>query len=229
MSLVYLKQQAAAIGARARQMGSLADMSRASLVDVKAEAARWKKTVRAWYVDTFMRAGGAGVRVSKGEIPDLEEKADLFNITDARARALDDMILRSGTKISESTMKIVEDLLKRAEEANQTVEEFTQDLIAKLDEFAQFRCRTIARTETSKVENWGQTEGYKETEFVTKKGWMSAFTETSRETHMAADGQEVGLDEDFNIGGDMMAYPSDPKGEAKDVINCLCTTYPVVD
>jgi hypothetical protein len=139
------------------------------------------------------------------------------------------MILRSGTKISESTMKIVEDLLKRAEEANQTVEEFTQDLIAKLDEFAQFRCRTIARTETSKVENWGQTEGYKETEFVTKKGWMSAFTETSRETHMAADGQEVGLDEDFNIGGDMMAYPSDPKGEAKDVINCLCTTYPVVD
>jgi HK97 family phage portal protein len=215
LAKTFLKAQAARVG-------------KTRSVDVKAEAAAFAKTIRSWAFDAAKRAGAAGMRASKGELPELEEKVDLFNLTLERRNILDNMILRSGTKIAESTMKIVEDLLKNAEVANLTTEELTQKLIEKLDEFAQFRCRRIARTETAKVENWGQLEGYKDTEYVTGKGWMCSFVEESRDAHMDADGQEVGLNEDFNVGGAMMAYPGDPKGDAGNVVNCLCSSYPIV-
>jgi hypothetical protein len=44
---------------------------------------------------------------------------------------------------------------------------------------------------------------------------------------MAADGQEVGVDEDFVVGSDRMAFPGDPRGGAGEVVNCLCALYPV--
>jgi hypothetical protein len=230
MAAAYLKKQTAEVGARARQMGTIQDLRKADLIDVKAEANRYQKVMRAWYADTFMRAGVAGMRVSKGEIPDVELKdINLFNLTDARMRKLENMIVRSGTQISENTMKIVRDLLMGAEFDNQTVEEITQSLIGKLTDFEQFRCRLIARTETAKVENWGQVEGYRETEFVNTKIWLCSFVPDSREAHKVADGQEVSLDDSFTVDGQAMDYPGDPAGDAGNVCNCICTTGPGVN
>jgi HK97 family phage portal protein len=217
LSLKYLKDQAGRV-------------ARSKTVDVEAEAKSFAKTIRPWAFQAAKRAIVAGSRVAKGELPEIEEKVDLAGpMTAARQKTLDDMILRSGTKIAESTMAHVRDTLRVAELENWTTEELTQKLIAKLEEFAQWRCRTIARTESAKVENWGQVEGYGDTEFVTKKGWMCSFVPESREDHEKADGQEVALSEDFMIGGQAMAYPGDPKGDAGNVVNCLCTTYAVVE
>jgi hypothetical protein len=80
----------------------------------------------------------------------------------------------------------------------------------------------------ARTENWGGIEGYKQNEFVDTKGWLCEFVEDSREDHKKADGQEVPLDADFKVGNEMLAYPGDPKGEAGNVVNCLCSTYPVV-
>lgn len=227
MAAAYLKKQTAEIGVRARQMGNVQDLRKANLLNIKDEVKRYGKDMRAWYADSFMRAGAAGMRVSKGEIPDVELKdINLFALTDARARKLEDIIVRSGTQISENTMKIVRDLLMGAEFDNQTVEEVTQSLIKKLTDFEQFRCRRIARTETGKVENWGQVEGYRETGWVKTKIWLCSFVPDSREAHMAADSQEVALDDHFTVDGQAMDYPGDPAGDAGNVCNCLCTTGP---
>jgi hypothetical protein len=51
---------------------------------------------------------------------------------------------------------------------------------------------------------------------------------TSREAHLAADGQEVDLNDDFVVDGQQMEYPGDPRGDAGNTCNCICTTYPVV-
>mgnify|MGYP001804312122 CR=1 FL=1 len=37
------------------------------------------------------------------------------------------------------------------------------------------------------------------------------------------DGVRVGKDEDFDVQGEKLAYPGDPKGSAANVINCRCT------
>lgn len=216
LALAYLKDQAERV-------------SKARSVDVKAEAAIFAKVMKPWAYATAQHAISAGVSASKGDMPELESKVNLTNLTEARKKRIDDMILRSGTKIAESTMGYVRDTLALAEAQNWTVEELTQNLIAKLDEFAQWRCRTIARTEGAKVENWGQVEGYRDIEFVTRKGWMCSFVEDSRDSHIEANDQEVGIDEPFIVGGMKMDYPGDPAGDAGETVNCLCTTYPVVD
>jgi hypothetical protein len=45
---------------------------------------------------------------------------------------------------------------------------------------------------------------------------------------MAADGQVVGLDEPFIVGGEQLMYPGDPAGSPGNICNCLCDTFPEV-
>lgn len=223
---VFLDAQAKRVGAAAREAGFGPGSGR--VVNVKAEAQAFVKAARSWYLSSAARAIRAGIQSSKGELPDLETKVDPFKMTPAQLEELSDMILYSGTKISESTMMIVRDVLKVAETEKWTVEAYTQELVKKLEDFAIYRCRLIGRTETAKVENWGELEGYKETGYIDKKGWLCSMVADSRETHIAADGQEVYVDEDFEVGGQRMAFPGDPRGDAGEVCNCLCALYPAM-
>lgn len=56
------------------------------------------------------------------------------------------------------------------------------------------------------------------------KEWSSVFIETSRETHMDADGQQVPIDEPFVVDGEELMYPGDASMGASigNVANCLC-------
>ena len=94
------------------------------------------------------------------------------------------------------------------------------------------RARRIARTEAGKVENAGELEGYKETEFIEFKGWLCSFVELSRQAHKDADAtysdDPIPLDEDFIVDGESLSCPLDPKGSPGNVINCLCTLFPQV-
>ena len=149
-------------------------------------------------------------------------------MTPEQDAALKDMIYNSGTKVGETTLEVIDNLIRTANVENWSVEKFAQKIGDKIEDFEPWRARLWARTESAKVDNYGQIEGYKETEFVEQKAWMCSFVPESREAHMAEDGDEVPLDEDFNVDGDVLAYPGDPKGEAGNVSNCLCGTYPVV-
>jgi len=88
--------------------------------------------------------------------------------------------------------------------------------------------RRIASTEMTRTDGWGATEGYKENPDVDMKGWNCQMLDTSREDHIEADGQEVRVDDDFEVGGEALAYPGDHRASAWNVCNCRCSTYPVV-
>lgn len=55
------------------------------------------------------------------------------------------------------------------------------------------------------------------------KAWLSAQDERVRPTHEEADGQEVGLDDAFEVGADLLMYPGDPDGSAEEILGCRCT------
>ncbi len=206
-----------------------ARVAKTRTVNVDTEAKEFLSALRPWAYNAARQAGAAGMRAAKGELPEIEEKVDLFDLTPEARAYLDEIILRSGTQIAETTMALIRDTLAMAEFADWTTEQLTQKLIERLNTFAQWRCRQIARTESTKVENWAQVEGYKENEFVTRQGWLCSFVPDSRDDHIEADGQEVPVGGDFVIGGQAMAYPGDPRGGAGNVVNCLCSTYPIVD
>jgi len=86
------------------------------------------------------------------------------------------------------------------------------------------RTRTIARTEIG-----GAVNGSKRVEMkaqgVKKREWMTSGDEFVRDSHVAVDGEIRDMDEVFSNG---LAIPGDPSGAAEEVINCRCTTTPVV-
>ena len=93
------------------------------------------------------------------------------------------------------------------------------------------RATVIARTEVIAANNagaygaaeasaqaWGVDPG------AVVKEWLATGDDRTRETHAAADGQQVmGLASVFSVGSASLAYPGDPSGPGAEVIQCRCT------
>lgn len=88
-----------------------------------------------------------------------------------------------------------------------------------------------ARTMCTNAENGGRLDSYKNLEaqgVIQKKVWIATPDDRTREAHLDADGQEVDVDEPFelvNNDGSLcyMMYPADPDGDDEQVWNCRCS------
>ena len=88
----------------------------------------------------------------------------------------------------------------------------------------------IARTETHSAGNYGAKKQAESTGLNMRREWIAASGGRTRDTHADADGQVVGMDEPFIIGGESLDYPGDPSGSAAEIIGCRCAVgYLVVD
>lgn len=61
-----------------------------------------------------------------------------------------------------------------------------------------------------------------------KKRWVSTLDGRTRDRHQGVDGQEVGIDEPFDVDGESLMYPGDLAGSAENVINCRCTHIAII-
>ena len=205
-----------------------------AVLDKETEAKEYQKKLYPWYVETFTRAVEAGLSASKGELYDLEskDKYPIFEIPPALEELLQQMVFNSGTLINETIIDEIYRAYKIAISKGWTVEELTQTVLKQIDDFKPWKSRLWARTESAKVENWGQVEGYKKAEFIEYKGWLSAYTPETRDSHLSADAQyadnPIPLDDMFLVDGESLQYPGDPAGSPGNICNCLCTTYPEV-
>jgi hypothetical protein len=105
-----------------------------------------------------------------------------------------------------------------------------RDMASQIENAGQYsrsRATAIARTESTRALNSGHTLGIEQTENETGvllgKQWVSVAGATSREEHIAADGQTVPTDQQFNLGGYLCDYPGDASLPAEHAINCLCS------
>jgi len=106
------------------------------------------------------------------------------------------------------------------------VARFVRDLVPSL---SVQRANLIARTETHGAANYGANGAAKETGLTIRKEWVSAGDGRTRDDHAEADGQIVGVDEMFDVGGEGLFYPGDPGGSAENIINCRCAVSHIVD
>ena len=89
---------------------------------------------------------------------------------------------------------------------------------------ASSRAIVIATTETHNACMYGSLQGAKASEVVKKKVWISAESESTRETHAEADARYatgIGLEEYFQVGSDSMLHPGGG-GDPAENINCKC-------
>lgn len=61
-----------------------------------------------------------------------------------------------------------------------------------------------------------------------QKMWVSAIDDRTRESHVAADGQTVPLNQPFIVQGESLMYPGDFAGSASNVIHCRCTSINII-
>jgi len=108
------------------------------------------------------------------------------------------------------------------------VSEIAKQVRKRVPTMSAFRSAMIARTETHGAANFGANEAAKETGLRLNREWVSAADERTRVDHADADGQIVGQDEPFDVGGEALMFPGDPAGSAAQVVNCRCAISQIV-
>lgn len=105
--------------------------------------------------------------------------------------------------------------------------------LLKAKGLSRFRADTIARTETHNAMMYASHEGAsaqaREAGVTLRKRWVPVLDERTRISHAGmASHPAIPMDADFNVGGEHMARPGDPRGSASNVIRCRCVlTYEV--
>jgi uncharacterized protein with gpF-like domain len=100
---------------------------------------------------------------------------------------------------------------------------------AKDETINKVRAIRIARTETHTAANTAVNESVKSTGYKHEREWVSARDERVRGldpfdqfNHWKANGQRRDMETPFDVSGEKLDYPGDPKGSAGNIINCRC-------
>jgi SPP1 gp7 family putative phage head morphogenesis protein len=83
----------------------------------------------------------------------------------------------------------------------------------------------IARTEVGSSTSYARTEQMRR-DGVKRHMWLTSRDSHVRDTHEALEGVERSVGEAWGNG---LLYPLDPNGPASEIINCRCTTKPLIE
>jgi len=131
--------------------------------------------------------------------------------------------------INKTTREALKKVLAEGVEAGSSLQEIAHSIDdLYLDEIIPDRSMVIARTEVGNAANFASNQAAQATGVPMEKTWNSLGDAFVREDHADADGQTVEMDQDFQVGGEYLAYPGDISrgASAGNVINCRCfVTY----
>lgn len=95
-----------------------------------------------------------------------------------------------------------------------------------LEQIIPNRSEVIARTEVISASNFASQAAARQTGLKLEKKWLATEDGRTRDKHRDADKQKRGLEELYNVGGDELRFPGDPRGRPENVIQCRCAeTY----
>lgn len=152
-----------------------------------------------------------------------------FDVLDPNViRAMEQQAQRFAVQVNQTTW----DRLRGSLAEGITAGEGTDDLAKRVRAVMGTRIRSdaeaIARTETTTAASTGTQASWRQSGVVSGKRWLAALDDRTRETHVAAHGQTVGLEEDFSVGGATGQGPGNMSSAAESV-NCRCSMLPVLD
>ncbi len=137
----------------------------------------------------------------------------------------------AGTKVQQITDTTLAQLQSTLEAGVQAGESIAQ-LSKRIDDLYLLqiipnRSQTIAASEVAAANNYGSHEAAKASDLSLNKVWLATDDSHTRPDHREADGQTVGVDEPFKVGGSQLMYPGDISlgASADEIIRCRCTQY----
>ena len=94
-----------------------------------------------------------------------------------------------------------------------------------LEQIIPNRSTVIARSECVASSNYASIQAAQNSGLTLNKVWLATEDARTRPAHAEADGQEVGMDEQFDVGGEKLDYPGDSSGSPENIIQCRCSVY----
>ena len=200
---------------------------------LETQEANLKTVMTKIYTDVAGDVGDDTLRSLKGQVPRLHRKdttmqeyldifgpdilAFLFALAGQRVKGIMDTTrtqlqtaLARGVVQGES----IPNLAKRIDDL------YLQQIIPN-------RSTVIARTEVVAASNYGSYAAAKQSGLTLRKVWLATGDNRTRPDHLEADGQEVDMDEAFDVGGYSLMFPGDSSmgAPASEVVQCRCTQY----
>jgi len=159
----------------------------------------------------------------------VERSKDAEAFRAERVRYAATMSLTRARGFQEAQKTVIRRVLADAAEPGRNPRAAAKDIREALSgTIGKSRARTIARTELHAAAGWAQwQEATRQAErFGLKflKEWRSTHDARVRPSHAAANGQRVGLEGSFIVGGAALRFPGDPLGPGREVINCRCVS-----
>lgn len=133
-------------------------------------------------------------------------------------------------QISRTTILDIQEVLRRTTEEGEG-QTGAAKAIRLFTGLSRERAKIIARTESHNAAMFASKETVKDysklTGLTAFKKWTPTFDGRTREDHAAMAGRPaIGMDAKFNVGGEQMDRPGDPRASAEQVVNCRCVlTY----
>ncbi len=182
--------------------------------DREAESVKFTEVMLPDVTEAMVR--GAGLEKRRIEKQVIEEFPEWTRALAEWSR------VRWDETIGETTIKGLKETLAEGLAAGDTGPMMAARVRKLFDETYVGRATTIARTEIVSAANAGATMAGKQAG-MEKKRWIATLDEHTRDDHEAADGQVVGINETFNVGGVSLRYPGDPEAtDPSQTINCRC-------
>jgi hypothetical protein len=91
------------------------------------------------------------------------------------------------------------------------------------------RAEAVYRTEIGRLASMAQQATLAQTAMMVpgmQKRWSALLDRRSRPEHAAAHMQTVEWNGQYEVGGERLSYPRDPRASAKNSVNCRCTSLP---
>lgn len=145
----------------------------------------------------------------------------------ATQRWLDERADFWASRVNEETARLLRSEITEAAANGEGIFE-VQQRVGKVFKFSsEFRAERIARTEMLAASSKGHVELYRQSGVVEAKAWLTTVDDRTREAHLAANGQTVGINDKFDVGGELLEAPG-IGGSPANTIMCRCVVRPVV-
>lgn len=133
--------------------------------------------------------------------------------------------------VRETPRTVLQRISREIQEGQQEGENLTQlssRVRGEFSDMTESHSRTVARTLVTGSFEAGQIESWKRSG-IWGKQWITQRDSDVRPEHERADGQIVRLDDLFDVGGEQLHYPGDPRASADNAIACRCSMLPVTE
>lgn len=152
-----------------------------------------------------------------------------FDVQDPRViKAMETQLQRFAEEVNDTTWDALRTSLAEGIDAGEGIGQLAERVDGIMADRIRSSKETIARTEVTASSSLGTQESWRQSGVVTGKEWIAALDDRTRETHVHAHGQVVGLDDNFTVGAATGPGPG-MLDRAGEVVNCRCSMAPVVD